>query len=40
MPKVIPLKGMTLVSFIVSFVWFKLNTFVTCKIKGVSYKFI
>jgi len=40
MPKVIPPKGMTLVSFIAGFVWFKLNTFAKCSVKGVGYKFI
>ncbi|EFQ91374.1 hypothetical protein CFE70_002639 [Pyrenophora teres f. teres 0-1] len=40
MPKVVPPKGMQLVSFIAGFVWFKLSTFVKCKVKGVGYKFI
>ncbi|KAI2481850.1 Polyketide synthase enoylreductase [Pyrenophora tritici-repentis] len=40
MPNVVPPKGMQLVSFIAGFVWFKLSTFVKCKVKGVGYKFI
>ncbi|EKG11423.1 Alcohol dehydrogenase superfamily zinc-containing [Macrophomina phaseolina MS6] len=40
MPADIPPKGMALVSFIASFLWFNVSTFVKCKVKGIGAKFI
>ncbi len=40
MPTDIPPKGAKLISFIASFLWFQLSTFVKCKVKGVKSKFI
>ena len=40
MPAQIPPKGMALVSFIGSFLWFNVSTFVSCKMKGIGCKFI
>ncbi|KAJ4314703.1 hypothetical protein N0V94_006336 [Neodidymelliopsis sp. IMI 364377] len=40
MPSQIPPTGLSLVSFISRFLWFKVSTFVKCKVKGVGYKFI
>ncbi|KAJ4343986.1 hypothetical protein N0V95_006471 [Ascochyta clinopodiicola] len=40
MPKQIPPTGLNLVSFISRFLWFKVSTFIQCKVKGVDYKFI
>ena len=40
MPSQIPPTGLNLVSFISRFLWFKVSTFVKCKVKGVGYKFI
>lgn len=40
MPAQIPPTGLNLVSFILRFLWFKISTFMKCKVKGVDYKFI
>ncbi|EOD53023.1 putative zinc-binding oxidoreductase protein [Neofusicoccum parvum UCRNP2] len=40
MPEEIPPKGFGLVSFIASFLWFNVSTFVKCKAKGIGAKFI
>lgn len=39
-PSEVPPKGAVLISFIASFLWFKLSTFIKCKVKGVGAKFI
>jgi NADPH:quinone reductase-like Zn-dependent oxidoreductase len=39
-PSEVPPKGAVLVSFIAGFLWFKLSTFVKCKMKGIGAKFI
>lgn len=40
MPAQIPPQGMALASFITSFLWFNVSTFVKCKVKGIGCKFI
>jgi NADPH:quinone reductase-like Zn-dependent oxidoreductase len=40
MPAQIPPKGMALVSFVGKYLWFNVSTFVSCKMKGIGWKFI
>jgi NADPH:quinone reductase-like Zn-dependent oxidoreductase len=40
MPSQIPPTGLNMVSFIARFLWFKVSTFVKCKVKNIDYKFI
>lgn len=40
MPSQIPPTGFNMVSFIARFLWFKVSTFVNCKVKRIGYKFI
>jgi NADPH:quinone reductase-like Zn-dependent oxidoreductase len=40
MPNQIPPTGYNMVSFVAGFLWFKVSTFLNCKLKSIDYKFI
>ena len=40
MPHQIPPTGLNMISFVMRFLWFKVSTWVKCKVKSVDYKFI